>query len=124
MLFLKHSMIELCCPKAVYEQYMGGAEKWEEPKGTLSYEEVKNELNTYTTTLHAINSAIVKLGKLTVATKVYRGISGTPPAKPNLPRFGLILLCSPFICSGRVLPEQFWTVGEDRVCPRPVSCHE
>jgi hypothetical protein len=86
--FLKHSMIELCCPKAVYEQYMGGAEKWEQPKGTLSYEEVKKELNTYTTTLHAINSSIVKLGKLTVATKVFRGISG------------------------RVLPKEFWEANE------------
>ena len=32
--------------------------------------------NKYCTTLHAINSAIVKLSKLTVATKVYRGVSG------------------------------------------------
>ena len=32
--------------------------------------------NKYTTTLHAINSAIVKLSKLTKATKVYRGLSG------------------------------------------------
>ena len=32
--------------------------------------------NKYTTTLHAINSAIVKLSKLTVAAKVYRGMSG------------------------------------------------
>ena len=32
--------------------------------------------NTYSTTLHACNSAIVKLSKLTVATKVYRGVSG------------------------------------------------
>ena len=97
VLFLKHSMIELCCPKAVYEQYMGGAEKWEEPKGTLSYEEVKKELNTYTTTLHAINSSIVKLGKLTVATKVFRGISGTSPAKPHLPRFCLSSSSAPLL---------------------------
>ena len=34
------------------------------------------EGNLYTTTLHVINSAIVKLGKLTVAGKVYRGIAG------------------------------------------------
>ena len=33
-------------------------------------------LNRYTTTLHGINSAIIKLGKLTRATKVYRGIAG------------------------------------------------
>ena len=32
--------------------------------------------NKYTTTLHAINSCIVKTGKLTCASKVYRGISG------------------------------------------------
>ena len=32
--------------------------------------------NKYTTTLHSINSAIVKLGKLTKVTKVYRGLSG------------------------------------------------
>ena len=32
--------------------------------------------NRYTTTIHVINSAIVKLSKLTVATKVFRGISG------------------------------------------------
>ena len=29
--------------------------------------------NTYTTTLHAINSAVVKLSKLTQAVPVYRG---------------------------------------------------
>jgi hypothetical protein len=32
--------------------------------------------NPYTTTLHVVNSSIIKLGKLTPATKVYRGISG------------------------------------------------
>jgi hypothetical protein len=31
--------------------------------------------NTYTTTLHAINSAIVKLGKVSAALTVYRGVS-------------------------------------------------
>jgi hypothetical protein len=30
----------------------------------------------YVTTLHSVNSAVVKLGKLTEATRVYRGISG------------------------------------------------
>ena len=44
--------------------------------------------NKYTTTLHAINSAIVKLSKLTVATKVYRGIKGA------------------------TLPEQFWKANK------------
>lgn len=32
--------------------------------------------NGYVTTLHSINSAVVKLGKLTRPTRVYRGISG------------------------------------------------
>ena len=32
--------------------------------------------NRYTTTLHALNSAIIKLSKLTVACNVYRGVSG------------------------------------------------
>ena len=32
--------------------------------------------NQYVTTLHTISSAIVKLGKLSKAHKVYRGISG------------------------------------------------
>jgi len=32
--------------------------------------------NKYTTTLHAINSAIIKMSKLTKAAKVYRGVSG------------------------------------------------
>ena len=40
--------------------------------------------NSYTTTLHIISSSIVKLGKLTRAEKVFRGIAGG------------------------VLPEEFW----------------
>ena len=43
--------------------------------------------NTYTTTLHVLNSCIVKLSKLTKVTKVYRGMgSGVLPDafwKPN-----------------------------------------
>ena len=30
----------------------------------------------YTTTLHSINSCVVKTGKLSMATRVYRGMSG------------------------------------------------
>ena len=41
-----------------------------------SFEQARKQLNRYTTTLHAINSAVIKLGKLTKATKVYRGIAG------------------------------------------------
>ena len=66
-LFLRNTMVTLCCPKHVSNAYIDG---------TLSFEQAKENLNKYTTTLHAINSAIVKLGKLTVATKVYRGIAG------------------------------------------------
>ena len=44
--------------------------------------------NLYTTTLFLINSSVVKLGKLTAATPVYRGISG------------------------RALPDEFWTRNE------------
>ena len=47
--------------------------------------------NRYVTTLHTINSAVVKLGKLTKATNVYRGVSG-----------GL-------------LPEKFWKANEFNV---------
>jgi hypothetical protein len=32
--------------------------------------------NKYVTTTHVINSAIVKASKLTMATKVYRGVAG------------------------------------------------
>ena len=35
----------------------------------------KNRCNHYVTTLHCINSAIIKLSKLTKPTLVYRGVS-------------------------------------------------
>ena len=47
--------------------------------------------NGYVTTIHAINSAIVKASKLTVAAKVYRGVAGG------------------------VLPERFWVEDEQGV---------
>jgi len=53
-----------------------------------AFERARAAMNTYTTTLHAVNSAIVKLSKLTYASKVYRGVAG------------------------RVLPEQFWKANE------------
>ena len=77
--FLKSSMIELCCSKIVFDEYI---------KGALPYTEACKRLNTYTTTLHAINSAIIKLGKLTVAKTVYRGVGS------------------------RVLPKEFWEANE------------
>ena len=51
-------------------------------------DEAKRSLNKYTTTLHGINSAIIKLSKLTRATKIYRGIAGMK------------------------LPDEFWTPNE------------
>jgi NLR family CARD domain-containing protein 3 len=60
-------MVKLCCASDVSDQYEAG---------TLSFEQVEHKLNRYSTTLHAINSAIVKLSKLTYAGTVYRGVSG------------------------------------------------
>ena len=69
--FLRNTMITLCCPKSISDAYLGTAKIFEPPSGgTLSFEQAKESLNKFTTTLHAINSAIIKLGKLTVATKV------------------------------------------------------
>ena len=48
--------------------------------------------NKYTTTLHAINSAVLKLSKLSAVATVYRGFTGT------------------------VLPESFFHPNEDGVC--------
>ena len=39
-----------------------------------AYEAAVQRINKYTTTLHAINSAIIKLSKLTKASTVYRGL--------------------------------------------------
>ena len=71
---LKEKMEELCGPTDALDM---NQEAFEGSAKTT-------QLNLYTTTLHAINSAIVKLSKLTTVGKVYRGIAG------------------------RVLPEQFW----------------
>ena len=56
-----------------------------------AYEEVVKRINKYTTTLHAINSVIVKLSKLTKASTVYRGVHDF------------------------VLPDQFWTPNKHGV---------
>ena len=65
--FLRSKVISLCCCVATAEEHA---------TGSISFDEAKSSLNTYTTTLHSINSAVIKLGKLTKATKVYRGITG------------------------------------------------
>jgi hypothetical protein len=107
---LRRAMVRLCCGRRPKPGAAGGAaddrdrrgeeegrERAQELErvseafeaGRLSYEEVKSRhLNMYATTLHAINSSIVKLAKLAVAAKVYRGVSG------------------------RVLPAEFWRPNE------------
>ena len=89
--FLKNNMVRLCCPKGIAEQYQGTAKGFEPANGTLSFEEAKESLNIYATTLHAVNSAVIKLGKLTKAETVYRGIGGKalPPEFWKVNRFGV-----------------------------------
>ena len=83
--YLRNAMVVLCCPSATATRYLGGTPRTAlhlPPAGHLSFEDATQWLNPYTTTLHGVNSAVIKLGKLTVATKVYRGIAGKklPPA--------------------------------------------
>eukprot|EP00966_Prymnesium_polylepis_P296698 6854237-Prymnesium_polylepis.2 len=73
---LKNTMVTLCCPRVDADRYMGGAKISEPATGSITLGEAMRSLNKYPTTLHAINSVIIKLGKLTRATKAYRGISG------------------------------------------------
>ena len=44
--------------------------------GHLDDEEEPHEINKYTTTIHAINSCVLKMSQLTKAGTVYRGLSG------------------------------------------------
>jgi hypothetical protein len=77
--FLCNQMVSLCCPKDVADAYLGSTPRdklFLVAAGKITFEAAKQSLNKYTTTLHAINSAIIKLGKLTKAIKVYRGIAG------------------------------------------------
>lgn len=70
--FLKNTMVQLCGPETKWKEYIGSASIYQPANGALSFEQAKSSLNKYTTTLHGINSAIIKLGKLTKATKVPR----------------------------------------------------
>ena len=80
--FLKNTMVQLCCPMKDWEPYIGTANIVQPANGALSFEQVKSSLNKYTTTLHGINSAIIKLGKLTKATKVRLSKCSLPPPLP------------------------------------------
>ena len=59
--FLQNQMKQLCCSRE---------------DRAKAFSVAKQKANTYVTTLHVINSAIVKLSKLTKVSKVYRGVSG------------------------------------------------
>ena len=81
--FLKNTMVQLCGPDTKWKEYIGSASINQPANGALSFEQAKSSLNKYTTTLHGINSAIIKLGKLTKATKVPRAKCCLGP--PSLP---------------------------------------
>ena len=94
--YLRNMMVSLCCSEADASRFFGGPRAtWGSAMGSAKQESAFRmaikSLNRYTTTLHAINSAIVRLGKLTPVTTVYRGIN----------RF--------------VLPEQFWKANRYNV---------
>ena len=42
----------------------------------MSLHKLKAQLNLYTTTIHVINSTVVKLSKVTKIGRVYRGVKG------------------------------------------------
>ena len=65
--FLNKQLVTLCCSTEASRQYADG---------TLPFEAAKEHMNTYTTTLNVLNSALLKLCKLTQVDTVYRGISG------------------------------------------------
>ena len=87
--YLQRQLIKLCASDKVKQQLDAGTIFFDAVAKGANVVTAKThvETNRYTTTLHVINSAIVKIGKLTRATKVYRGISG------------------------RGLPRQFWTAN-------------
>ena len=84
--FLQTQFISLCCAKEVGERF----EKSD--KSSTDFSAAKAHANLYTSTLHAINSTIVKMSKLTRAAKVYRGIAN------------------------KALPAKFWEKNEFGVC--------
>ena len=65
--YLQNQLVVYCCDDEAVTQYAAA---------TITFDQAKGRLNLYTTTLHVINSGIVKTSKLTYAGKVYRGVSG------------------------------------------------
>ena len=76
--YVKTKLLELCCDAA-------NAANAHQESDSVMLEHLLTELvakmhiNTYTTTLHCINSGVVKLGRLTYAQLVYRGVSAASP---------------------------------------------
>eukprot|EP00966_Prymnesium_polylepis_P130878 3026952-Prymnesium_polylepis.2 len=58
--FLQKQFISLCCESADEHAFETNA---------LAFSEARQRANLYTTTIHAINSSVVKLSKLTTAVK-------------------------------------------------------
>ena len=56
--------MQLCCPRDVARQYQGTASAFQPANGSVTFEQAVQQLNRYTHTLHSINSAVIKLGKL------------------------------------------------------------
>ena len=79
----------------MYQKYNAVLRGFGDAPGSTFLAETARKLtkgNKYVTTIHAINSAVIKLSKLSKAGKVYRGV-----------------------CYG-LLPEQFWKGDESGVC--------
>jgi hypothetical protein len=72
---LRDHMVELCCSEEIDAENKSRSSEDKKTREELD-KRIKAELNRYTTTLHTINSAVVKLSKLTKVTTVYRGLSG------------------------------------------------
>ena len=71
--FLQGEFIRLCSNLEIKQKFEAKMIDFEDAKD-------RSVTNYYTTTLHLINSAVIRMGKLTKACKVYRGI-----AKKGLP---------------------------------------
>ena len=65
--YMRVDMITLCCSVEVSTKFKSGE---------ITFEVAVTFLNKYTTTLHCVNSFIIKMSKLCKAVKVYRGVSG------------------------------------------------
>ena len=74
--------------------------------------------NLYTTTLHVINSAIVKLGQLTKAEKVYRGMSGGVLPKECTPIWG----SNPRLTDHRICQSLLWAPSKQSGSPTATTC--